>query len=456
MNPPDHLPAVLIVDDEPGVLEAVKVILSEDFRVLTASTGSQALEKVCQDTVSLVFLDIKLPDMSGLEVLKRLKEFDPTITVVMATATDTVRTIVEAVRLGAFHYLLKPFDADEVLTIAQQALEQRRLLREVACLRSQRQAVTFANIVGESKEIREVFKTIEAVNGNDATVLISGESGTGKELVARAIHATGSRKNRPFVAVDCAGIPDTLLESELFGYEKGAFTGAVSQRLGIFELANEGTLFLDEIANLKLEMQAKLLRVLEEREVRRLGGSKTIKVDVRIIAATNADLKKAVKEGAFRQDLFYRLNVISVWLPPLRQRQGDVPLLLSHFLHVYNQTCKKDIEGFSREALECLSVYSWPGNVRELKNVVERLVALGNSGCICHHDLPVDIRVKSQALGHLRRSSTFKDACADFEKQFIQSVLESVAGNQGKAAGILGIHRNSLALKIKEFGLKAG
>jgi two-component system, NtrC family, response regulator AtoC len=449
-----NLPVVLVVDDDSAVLETFETILDGRFRVLTAKSGKEALDKIANETVNLVFLDIAMPDMDGMQVLCKIKEYDRDLAVVMATATDSVRKAVEAMQMGAANYITKPFDVDEIIAVAQKALEQDRLVREVVYLRSQQEETKFENIVGKSKKIKEICGLIEKVAANDATVLISGESGTGKELIARAIHFNGLRRQKPFIPINCAGIPESLLESELFGYEKGAFTDAVSQKLGMFELANEGTLFLDEISGLKLNVQANLLRALEEREIRRLGGTRIIKVDVRIICATNIDLKQAVQEGKFRNDLYYRLNVVPVHLAPLRQRKEDIPLLVDYFLEKYNQIFRKKIEGLTKEALEYLMHYDWPGNIRELKNVIERLAALKDDGIITPKDLPFDIFIKSSLAGDFQADSGLKQASRDFQKQYIEAVLERVGGNQGKAAKILGIHRNALFNKMKSLGLK--
>jgi DNA-binding NtrC family response regulator len=323
---------VLVVDDEVSVLETLEIILEEQYKVLKAATGKEALEKITNESIDLVFLDIAMPDIDGMEILRRIKELDPDLPVIMATATDSARMAVKAMQLGACDYIAKPFDVEEVIMLARKAIGQKRLRREVTYLRSQRDAAGFENIIGKSKKIQEVFAIIDKVSQNDATILISGESGTGKDLIARAIHFNSPRKQKPFIPINCASIPENLLESELFGHEKGAFTGAVNQRIGMFELANEGTLFLDEISGLRLELQAKLLRVLEGKEIRRLGSGKVIKIDVRLISATNVDLKQAVQEEKFRQDLYYRLNVVPIHLAPLRERQEDIALLAEHFL----------------------------------------------------------------------------------------------------------------------------
>jgi two-component system response regulator AtoC len=453
MSNTKNLTTILLVDDEPAVLETLEIILEEQFRVLKALSGKEALEKITKESVDLVFLDISMPDINGMEILKRMKEYDENLPVIMATATDSARQAVKAMRLGACDYIAKPFDIDEVITVAQKVIGQNKLRREVIYLRSQREEAGFENIIGKSKKIKETFAIIEKVSQNDSTIFISGESGTGKDLIARAIHFNSARKNKPFIPINCASIPENLLESELFGYEKGAFTGAANQRIGMFELANEGTLFLDEISGLRLDLQAKLLRVLEGKEIRRLGAAKIIKIDVRLISATNIDLKQAVQEGKFRQDLYYRLNVLPIYLAPLRERREDIPLLIESFLKKFNQVFRRAITGLSKEALDYLVNYEWPGNVRELKNVVERLVALSDNDIITPKDLPFDIFIKGSLVKGFPSEGGLKKASQDFQKKYIEAVLERTGGNKVKAAKILGIHRNALMNKIKSLGL---
>jgi two-component system response regulator AtoC len=454
MNNTKNLPIVLVVDDEQMVLETFDSILDGQFKVLTARSGKEALDKIAKETINLVFLDIAMPDINGMEILRKIKEYDENLSVIMATATDSARMAVEAMQLGACDYITKPFDPKEVIAVAEKAIERDRLVREVTYFRSQRKEIGFGNIIGQGKNMKEIYGIIEKVIKNDATILISGESGTGKELIARAIHFSSSKKDKPFIPINCAGIPENLLESELFGYEKGAFTDATNQKLGMMELASEGTLFLDEVSDLRLDMQGKLLRALEEKEIKRVGGTKIIKVDVRIISATNVDLKKAIQEGKFRQDLYYRLNVLPIYLPPLRERKGDIPLLIEHFLKRYNQVFRKKIERLTEQALEYLMNYDWPGNIRELKNVIERLVALKDEGVIAPSDLPFDIFIKSSLIKSFPAEGGFKEARKIFEKQYIEAVLEKAGGNQVRAAKILGIHRNALFNKIKSLGLR--
>ena len=449
-----NLPVILAVDDNLSVLASLEAILENDFEVLTASNARDALEKINNREVSLVFLDIAMPDMDGMQILRRIKEYDQNLPVIMATASDSCRKAVEAMRSGASDYIAKPFDADEVVAVAKKALEQKELVKEVVYLRSQREDIRFENIVGQSRKIKEVFAIIEKVVKTDTTVLVSGESGTGKELIARAIHFNSARKEKPFIPINCAGIPESLLESELFGHEKGAFTDAVCQKLGMFELAGEGTLFLDEVSGLKFEVQANLLRALEEKEIRRLGGTKLIRIDTRIIAATNVDLSQAVREGKFRPDLYYRLNVVPIHLAPLRERREDIPLLVEHFLERYNKIFRKEIKGLTAEAMDYLCNYEWPGNVRELRNIIERMAALNDSGIITSKDLPFDIFVKGSFIKGFKADGALRQASQDFERQYIEAVLERVEGSQVMAAKVLGMHRNALFNKMKILGLK--
>jgi DNA-binding NtrC family response regulator len=451
------LPNILVVDDEVNVIESFKQLLEGDYKVLTATNGEEALEKVEKENLDVVLLDIKMPGMDGIEVLRRIGELKENVDVIMVTAVNTMKTAIEAMKLGAYDYITKPFDVDEVIVSIDKALEKRRLTRELFYLRLEvAKPVNFDNIIGTSEKMREVYEIVSEMTKNDSTVLISGESGTGKELIARAIHFNGLTKDRPFIAVDCASIPENLLESELFGHEKGAFTDATSQKLGRFELANQGTLFLDEIGNLRPDMQGKILRVLQEREIQRVGGVKTIKIDVRIISATNIDLKKAIKEGRFREDLYYRLNVVPIEIPPLRERKEDIPLLVRYFLGIFNREFGKRIKEISLEAMKFLMNYRWPGNVRELRNVIERLVALTKEEVISPERLPLDILLTVKAgKGNIGgKGILLKEAREQFERQFIFGVLEKANWNQTEAAKILGIHRNTLIMKIQNLGIK--
>ena len=456
MTETDIRPVILVVDDEPGVRESFRLILQDQYEMIEAADGPSALEAVSSRPVDLMLLDIRLPGMEGIEVLERVKSMDDGIEVIMVTAVKTIKTAVEAIKLGAYDYITKPFDVEEILSVVDRVLEKRALQREVLYLRSElNQRDGFDDIVGRHDAMTQIYELIRHVAETTVTVLITGESGTGKELIARAIHRQGPRRNKPFVAVNCAAIPKDPLETELFGHEKGAFTGAYFRKIGKFELATGGTLFLDEVGSLRPELQAKILRVLQEREFERVGGIKPIKVDVRIVAATNMNLKTAVSGGLFREDLFYRLNVVSVQIPPLRERKEDIPLLVDHFLRKYNQQFGKAIERFSKRALLVLQSYEWPGNVRELENIIERSVALAPGGVIQVEDLPLDL----VAFGHVPLATgpivgrTLKRALRQFERQFVLRVMERAKWNQTHAARILGLHRNALRAKLQTLGI---
>ena len=448
-------PVVLIVDDEPSVRETFRLILEDRCEVLEASDGRETLELV-RSGVDLVLLDVRLPGMDGIEVLERIKAHDEEIEVILVTAVKTIRTAVDAIKLGAFDYLTKPFDVEEITGVVDRVLEKRALQRELLYLRGEladRQG--FDRIVGRSPEMMKVYQLIANVAKTTATVLITGESGTGKELIARAIHHQGQRRDKPFVAVNCAAIPAPLIESELFGHEKGAFTGAYQKKLGKFELAQEGTLFLDEVGSLRLDLQAKILRVIQEREVERVGGSRTLKVDIRLIAATNINLKKAVQERVFREDLYYRLNVVPIQLPPLRSRPGDIPLLVDYFINKYNREFGKAVKGVTRSALGMLTAYEWPGNVRELENIIERSVALSQGSMIRLKDLPLDLALSDGVhADDDGRGLTLRAARRQFERQYLLRVLDRVDWNQTMAARLLGLHRNSLFQKLSALGIK--
>src|SRR5208282_2539639 len=365
---------VLIVDDEPNLRKILSAQLSRDgYDVLTADDGEQGLAHLRDHHIDLVITDLKMPKVDGMTLLRRALQEDPDLPVVMITAHGTVDTAVEALKIGAFDYLTKPFDKDEVRQIVAKALKTRALAGAETTVAQKAPGARFG-IIGTSAGIAELYAILERVADTPTTVLITGESGTGKELVARALHDHSSRKDKPFIKVNCAAIPKELIESELFGYERGAFTGAVSSKPGRFELANGGTLFLDEIGEIPVEMQVKLLRALQESEFERVGGIKTIHVDVRLVAATNRDLKKLIAAGVFREDLYYRLNVVPIRLPALRERAGDIPLLVEHFLRKFNERLKKHVSSVDADAMEALVQYPWPGNIRELENVVERAV----------------------------------------------------------------------------------
>jgi two-component system response regulator AtoC len=444
---------ILVVDDDPGVRESFRLILEDHYDVLDVPDGPQALEAVRSAQVDLVLLDIRLPEMDGIEVLERMKAIDDGVEVILVTAVKTVRTAVAAMKLGAFDYLTKPFEEDELLQLVRRALEKRSLEREVAFLRAERARIQGSEeIVGQHPTMLKLHRVIAQVARTTATVLISGQSGTGKELIARAIHWQGPRRDKPFVAVNPAAITESLIESELFGHERGAFTGAHQRKLGKFELAQGGTLFLDEIGTLKAELQVKLLRVLQEREVERVGGTRSIRIDVRFVAATNVDLKEAVRGGAFRDDLYYRLNVVPIEVPSLSERIADVPLLVDHFVRRYSREFNKRVDGLSRDALAALKEYPWPGNIRELENVIERCVVLTEGPVVELNDLPLDVLLPDHRL-EVRRAEhlPLKQAAEQFERQVVLRIMERVKGNQSEAARILGIHRNSLKRMLERW-----
>jgi DNA-binding NtrC family response regulator len=452
---------VLVVDDEEGVRASIRAILEETCEVLEAEHGAAALEILAGREVDLVMLDQRMPGEAGVDVLPRIKALDPSVVVVIATAVRDVRTAVEALKRGAYDYLVKPFDVDDIIGLVDRVLEKRDLEREVVSLRSAlagagvEASVGFEGLVGRHPEMARLYQLITQIAPTPTTVLITGESGTGKELVARAIHRRSDRRNAPFVAVNVAAIPDTLVESELFGHERGAFTGAHARRLGRFELAHRGTVFLDEIGSLRLELQSKLLRVLQEREVERVGGQRPVPVDVRVLAATNANLRAAVRERAFREDLFYRLNVVPLHLAPLRERREDIPLLVEHFVRKIARECGRDVRGVSAGALEVLARYDWPGNVRELENVIHRAVVLATGPVLHLQDVPLDVAMP-EAGPRLTADDgpPLREAIDRFERQYVLRVLERVQWNVSRAARLLGVHRNTVLAKLTAWGVQ--
>ncbi|PYM68253.1 MAG: hypothetical protein DME11_01015, partial [Candidatus Rokuibacteriota bacterium] len=444
---------MLVVDDEEGVRASVRVILEGTCDVLEAENGAAALDLLRTQEVDLVMLDQRMPGEPGIEVLPRVLAVDPTTVVVLVTAVREVRMAVEALKRGAYDYLTKPFDVDDILLLAQRALEKRALEREVLCLRSALAGSApepglgpgFESLVGRHPEMVKIYQLITQIADTPTTVLITGESGTGKELVARAIHRRSERRSQPFVAVNVAAIPDTLIESELFGHEKGAFTGAHARKLGKFELAHGGTVFLDEIGSLRLDLQTKLLRALQEREIERLGGLRPVAIDVRVVAATNVNLKSAVRAREFREDLYYRLNVVPVHVPPLRERREDIPLLVEHFVRKTARECHRDVRGVSAGALEVLTRYDWPGNVRELENVMHRAVVLARGPVIQLQDVPLDVALPDTGPRLAEDTGPpLREAMEQFERQYILRVLERVGWNMSRAARVLGVHRNTV------------
>ncbi|HYA48387.1 MAG TPA: sigma-54 dependent transcriptional regulator [Burkholderiales bacterium] len=464
-------PRILIIDDERNIRDVFSLLLEEHgYEAASAETGAAGVEKARAFEPDVVLLDMNLPDIPGLEVLARLKEARPATGIVIITAYGTIRSAVEATKLGAYAYLEKPVDNDEMLLVIARLLELQRLRTEVETLRSELHSrYRFTNIIGTSGRMNSVFQLMEKISGVDGTVLISGESGTGKELVARAIHFASPRRDGPFVVVNCGAIPRDLIESEFFGHVKGAFTDARTEKTGKFELAHRGTIFLDEVGELSQDAQVKLLRALGEREITRVGGTKTIPVDVRVIAATNKDLEKEVGLGAFREDLYFRLAVLSIGLPPLRERAEDIPLLAEHFVRKFTAELAKDIKGITPAALGRLAAYVWPGNVRELENLIYEALVMSEGGWIDEGNLPSRLRASGQARD---AGGEGADAAADTgrppqalreavhgvsekaEKDLILDALRQTGGNRTQAARILGISRKTLFNKMTALRLR--
>jgi DNA-binding NtrC family response regulator len=457
---------ILIVDDERPIRRILSVLLAESHhRSMEAGSGEEALKVLAEAKPDLVLLDLRLPGMNGLETLGRMRAIDPELDVVMMTAHATIASAVEAIRLGAFDYVTKPFDNDDLLMTVERALEVRRLSSEVEALREELEVrYGFNEIVGISREIQTVFAMLAKVVRVDVTVLVTGESGTGKELVARAIHRRSARTNGPFVAVNCSAIPQTLVESEFFGHEKGAFTDARESRPGKFEQADQGTLFLDEVGDLALEAQAKLLRALQERQIQRVGGRASRPVDVRVVAATNKDLEAEVAAGRFREDLYWRLNVIHVRLPPLRERRADLPLLIDHLVDRFNRELGLAVEGITPEARQVLCRYEWPGNVRELENTICRAMILCEGNVLGLTDLPGRVRGEAEGggagprsdLARLTLAEAVVEATERLEKMMIVGRLAEHRGSRTATAESLGVSRKTLFNKMRQYGLSGG
>ena len=441
---------ILVVDDERGVRESFNMVLKDHYQVLMAQSGKEAIDIFSKNYVDLVLLDIRLPDVGGIDLLRKLKETDPGVEIIMVTAVNSIQIAVQAIKSGAYEYIIKPFNVEEVLAVINRALEKRQLVKEVTYLRDELQRVQpFEKMVGKDKKMSAIFELITTISRGDGAVLVQGESGTGKELVARAIHNRSPRKNQPFVVINCAAIPASLMERELFGHIRGAFTGAIDSRMGKLEIAANGTVFLDDIDSLDIGMQANLLRVIQEKEFERLGSTKVIKVDIRFVAASNKDVHKLIEKGEFREDLFYRLNVFPIKLPPLRERRSDIPLLLDHFLKLQAQHTGRPEKKFSDKALRSLVKYDWPGNVRELQNLVERLATIISDPVIRLRDISA-INIPKRGVGNM----TLKDAVTAFERQYINEFIDIYEGNRKVVADKLGVHRNTLLAKLKEFKIK--
>ena len=447
--------SILVVDDEQPTVDSLELLLGEDFNLVVVRSGEEAMDCIRTKTIDLVFLDITLLGMDGFDTLKEIKQYDDSIEVVMLTADEKAKTAMRAIELGAFHYITKPYDKDDILLVTRRVFEKKMMAEEIVSLRDEVQEINFFHsMIGQSEKMFEVYKLVEKVAQTDSTVLITGESGTGKELAAKAIHLQSQRRNNYFKAINCGAIPETLLESELFGHEKGAFTGATVRKIGKFEMANRGTLFLDEISAMKEPLQIKFLRVLQEREIERVGGSQTIPVDVRIVAATNAHMRQAIENGQFREDLYYRINVIHIHMPPLREREGDISILADNFLQFFAKKFKKPVQGLTDEARQCLENYAWPGNVRELKNVIERAVVLAEGDSIGKTSLPLELSMPPDRFLPSGDACLLKEAVDSYERKIILNILERVSWNQTKAAEMLGIHRNTLLVKLSTFGIE--
>lgn len=449
--------SILVVDDEKGQREILEVILQrEGYRVTALSSGREALAKLDAEEFDLILTDLKMQGMSGLELLERVLSSNMDQSVIIMTAHGTVDSAVEAMKKGAFDYLEKPLERENLIITLKRAFEHIKLLRENRLLQKQLAGTeSIPNIIGDNPKIREVYRIINKIARTSSTVLIYGESGTGKELAARAIHDESPRKDKPFLAINCAAIPDSLIESELFGHEKGSFTGADSRELGIFEAADTGTVFLDEIGEMNVSMQAKLLRAIQEKEIRRVGGKVNLPMDVRIIAATNKDLEKEIKRGTFREDLFYRLNVIRINLPPLRERGSDIAALADHFVQKYSQASGIPVKGVSKSALKLLMNYPWPGNVRQLESIIERGVLLAEGDDIQPEDLPAELRGESLPSSALQFDFPPEGiSFEELEKELILKAMDRAGWVINKAAPLLGLSYKTLQYRLEKFGIE--
>jgi DNA-binding NtrC family response regulator len=449
--------SILVVDDEEDILLLYKNLLKSEYNLAVTTSGFDAIRKASEEHFDLVILDVIMPEINGIEVLKKIKEIDGTIDVIMVTASKEVKPAVDCLKFGAFDYIIKPFEVEDLLSTIRKALERRKIIMENLYLKQALdERASMGELIGKNEKIRIIYDIIENVADSDSTVLITGESGTGKEIVAETIHKKSKRSNKPYVIVNCAAIPENLLESEMFGHERGSFTGALDRHLGKFELASGGTIFLDEIGEMPMAMQVKLLRAVQEGIIERIGGEKSIPIDIRIIAATNLDLKKAIQDKKFREDLYYRLNVIPINMPPLRDRIEDIPLFINCFIDKYNKELNKNIKYITGEALNIFQEYSWPGNIRELENLIERIVTLSKDDHIDTAHLPKDIvnlKRNNNGAFNLEEGSLMK-AVRNFEKKIIIEALRYCNGNQTATAKTLGIHRTTLISKLEAYGIK--
>ncbi len=458
-----HNKKILVVEDDQYVLESLSLLLThEGYEVSTANEGQTALQLIKNEPFDLVIVDLKMPKIDGLELLKKIRAVVPDTVVIMMTAYGSIKSAVEAMKLGASDYITKPISADEIRLSIQKVMEKQNLITEIKSLRQELEGrYGLDKIIGKDPKLQEVYDLILTVAKTDTTVLVTGETGTGKELVAKAIHYNSVRKNKPFVTVNCCAMPETLLESELFGYEAGAFTGAIRRKIGKFEFASGGSIFIDEAASIPTSIQTKLLRVLQEKEFERLGGNETIKTDVRLIAATNKDLRKGIEEGRFREDLFYRLNVFPIYLPPLRERKGDIPLLVSHFLEKFGKTTGKAVKGISQEAFRAMISYQWPGNIRELENLMERAILMAKGTIIEEVDLPREVSAMPPHQGtqfgletdfmNGLNLSEFLHSC---EKKYIIKLVEKHHGRIEQSATEAGVDSKTLYRKMKKHNIK--
>ena len=448
-------PRILVVDDEPSHRKMIEAVLSEEgYEIYQADNGQTAIDEVEERFYDLVIMDIRMPKVGGIDALKKIKTLSPGIPIIIMTAYASIGSAVDALKSGAYDYLTKPLDIEELKILVSKALRHHQLEQENIFLKERlNDRFDFASIIGRSPAMKNLFETMGLVAPSEATVLIVGDSGTGKELIANAIHQNSPRKDWPFIKVNCAALPETLLESELFGHEKGAFTGAIARKQGRFQLAHNSSIFLDEIAEMAPATQAKILRVLQEREFEPVGSTQTIKVDTRVIAATNKTLEEEIREGRFREDLYYRLNVVAVDVPPLRHRREDILLLADFFLKPYAEKNRRLIKGFTPRATDLLMRHDWPGNVRELENIIERAVIMARGEMITPLEFPIDLQNLDEDLKESRIDLTPGRSLKEVEKVMILRTLEEVEGNRTHAARILGISRRTLQLKLKEYGI---
>ena len=451
---------ILIVDDEKSILDLLNMVFKKQgYAVKNAPSAEKAIQLMEEDEFDLVLTDVRLPKKSGMDILKYVREKEPHMPVIMITAYGTIKQAVEAFKAGAVDYVLKPFDVEELKIIVEKGLKERRLKEENVLLKKElKERYSFKNMIGKSKPIQEIFGLIDKISGTDSTVLITGDSGTGKEMAARAVHFSGKRKDKPFTTVNCGALPESLLESELFGHVKGAFTGAVAQKKGMFQVAHNGTLFLDEIGEMSPQTQVKVLRAIQEKTIRRVGGTEEIPVDVRIISATNQDLKKKLKQGSFREDLFYRLNVITFHMPSLRGRREDIPPLVQHFLKKHCEKIGIKLKRVAPEVFNVFETYTWPGNIRELENVIERIVAIEERETITRKSLPNELLSPQKAAAGDRRIKpgfNLNKVLDELTKEYVQDALSLSHGNKKKASSVLGINYRSIRYLIDKHGINS-